>query len=496
VGELTTSLEPPIEADLSADVAPNETNTLRDRYDPPDLGWKDWFAPTLAPPSTENEVVGYVRGSTLFTDIASAMRTASRATHFVLIAGWGSQLGMQVGGVTLESLLTEVGATGAAIRALMYVQTQFLSVSNQAFVDLINDRAKIPNGAAVHDSRHLAFGAHHQKLVIVSGEKGLVAFCGGNDFVTDRYTIHDTHLRLRGQAAAALYKVFLERWNEHPQAKALSPPPAPVDAVAEAKTRHFVQVGRTYGNGNKHPGIDGTLQSPRGYRFAGDGVREVETMTLHAISRAKRFIYIEDQYLVSMAISAALAAAIPKLAFVLVVMSSTSSVNSELSQRAIDVSCFRRKRQDFLEPIEKAGPGKLSVFYGHESSWFHSKAWVVDDRFALVGSANVNRRGYTHDSEVTCGIFDANLEGNRAKTWFWPHEFRMNLWAKHLRMRAIDCRDPVYGRDKLWRTTGLVREAKWQKQFDNQPGEEADTALFEGVADKAWDDFVDPYGGA
>ena len=35
------------------------------------------------------------------------------------------------------------------------------------------------HGAAILDGRTLSYGSHHQKILIVKGEEGLIAFCGG-----------------------------------------------------------------------------------------------------------------------------------------------------------------------------------------------------------------------------------------------------------------------------------------------------------------------------
>ncbi len=36
----------------------------------------------------------------------------------------------------------------------------------------------------------------------------------------------------------------------------------------------------------------------------------------------------------------------------------------------------------------------------------HAKVCVIDDEWATVGSDNVSLRSWTHDSELTCAVFD------------------------------------------------------------------------------------------
>ena len=73
-------------------------------------------------------------------------------------------------------------------------------------------------------------GAHHDKVVIVNGRDGLIAFCGGLDFNSNRVTktingreyrfpsYHDTACRLWGPAAYDVLQKFKRRWSNHPVA--------------------------------------------------------------------------------------------------------------------------------------------------------------------------------------------------------------------------------------------------------------------------------------
>jgi phosphatidylserine/phosphatidylglycerophosphate/cardiolipin synthase-like enzyme len=48
---------------------------------------------------------------------------------------------------------------------------------------------------------------------------------------------------------------------------------------------------------------------------------------------------------------------------------------------------------------------------------------LVDDEFAIVGSANIGMRSMAYDSEVSLGIVDAENE--------FVRNLRMELWAQH-----------------------------------------------------------------
>jgi len=60
-------------------------------------------------------------------------------------------------------------------------------------------------------------------------------------------------------------------------------------------------------------------------------------------------------------------------------------------------------------------------------SYVHAKTWIFDDRFAIIGSANCNQRGWTHDSESCVGTFDESKD--TPGTYTFAHRLRIRLWA-------------------------------------------------------------------
>jgi len=207
--------------------------------------------------------------------------------------------------------------------------------------------------------------------------------------------------------------------------------------------------------------------------------------------------------LVSDAISLALEKAMPSLSMLVVLLCDTDFVNGELIAKndippwvsqGDSIAYYYQKRRDFLDRLYAAGPGKVHVFE-RTVSWMHSKAWVFDDKFAIIGSANVNRRGYTHDSEVQCGIFD--VKADKKSRWYWAHELRMNLWAKHLGVSPISCRDPIASLP-FWTatSTGTTRAVRVYDRNRDKATQTAgngfhpdSTAWYKGIA---WEKVVDP----
>lgn len=76
--------------------------------------------------------------------------------------------------------------------------------------------------------------------------------------------------------------------------------------------------------------------------------------------------------------------------------------------------------------------------------------WVFDDEYAIIGSANCNRRGYTHDSEVVAGI----AEPGSGPTRPFAQRLRMDLWALHLNLPANSLADEATSAALWLRPTG------------------------------------------
>jgi phosphatidylserine/phosphatidylglycerophosphate/cardiolipin synthase-like enzyme len=141
------------------------------------------------------------------------------------------------------------------------------------------------------------FNVFHQKIQVVRTDQGVHAYCGGIDLNADRLQtpghgsrspLHDVHARVDGPATAELFTTFAQRWQAAAGTTlALSAP----GALAGLPTggSDVVQVGRTY-----YKPLAG---SGRGLPYAPAGESTIlETMTA-AIGRARRYLYLEDQYL-------------------------------------------------------------------------------------------------------------------------------------------------------------------------------------------------------
>jgi phosphatidylserine/phosphatidylglycerophosphate/cardiolipin synthase-like enzyme len=374
---------------------------------------------------------------------------------------------------------------GVQIRALLY-QGQSLNdpVHNAPMADWIN---RLPTGGAILDRRYLNFGSHHQKMVVCLSSDGLVGYCGGMDIAEDRQwrdggprppktgepaAWHDVQLRLRGPAAYQLWRTFNARWIDHPlsridlgivnQRSVETPPLA--DNTPRGRGHLQVQVVRTFGNGSRHDGLDIGIypglkpmslfelaqfqehdplyRSYRVYGFAPDGEMSIYNLLCKAIRNTARTIYLEDQYLIESERIGTRRGNVPSIAEVLASTIARSSFEKMIVLTPIagtlqpELYQVWRRRVRFWQQLGAGAKDKVVIYaYNGDPAGpylVHSKTWIFDDRFAVVGSANCNRRGYSHDSEIAAGVGDENPAGNRLS---FAHELRIRLWLKHLNMK-------------------------------------------------------------
>ncbi|HMC71497.1 MAG TPA: phospholipase D family protein, partial [Mycobacteriales bacterium] len=328
-------------------------------------------------------------------------------------------------------------------------------------------------GIALLDQRVRRGGSHHQKLVVVRHRdrpNDDVAFAGGIDLshsrrddsqhggdrqrqpMDRRYGAtppwHDAMLEIRGPAVRDVQESFAQRWNDptpldhrnpyrrmlqrHADMPSRAEPVPPLAPAPPAIGPHRVQVLRTYAA--KRPA----------FPFAPQGERTIARAYEHVFSRARRLIYIEDQYLWSDVVAATIAAALrrePALQVIAVV-----------PRHPDDDGRFtgppnRLGQLSALALLRKAGGPRFGVFDLHNTNgtpvYVHAKICIVDDTWMSCGSDNFNRRSWTHDSELTCAVIDD--EGRL------PRELRMQLWSEHLGVGANDERlvDPTNAL-RLW----------------------------------------------
>jgi phosphatidylserine/phosphatidylglycerophosphate/cardiolipin synthase-like enzyme len=483
-----------------------------------------WFdqGTGMPPVLPGNEVNVLIDGENAFREIVAAMRKANSPGDFIYIVNWFCDVDFALvpdaeadrRSQTLRGVIDRAAASGVMIRALLWKEPD--SSQNSAAIKFLNGAEgtgpALRNAAAIHDNRgdkplsiagfHIlgsiprALGAQHQKIVCVFAGGRLISFCGGMDFKEDRVGIpapkpegaplHDVHCGVTGPAAFEFVKLFAEKWNDHPEGKKFNATKGEliIPPVPQRTGDHVVQVTRTYKEGV--------------YAFCPEGDDSAARMIGHAIRNARRFIYTECQYFTGApALTAALLAALPNIEHLTILLT-----HWELS----DIPFVNSRRRRFLRALT-ANPEhahKVRVFTlqpeGNTVSfqrglvphtYVHSKVWIIDDEFAVIGSVNSNQRSWMHDSEVAAGIYGARL----------PQSLRVELWQEHLNMRtpdgAAELRDGVAAAVHWLHPPKGARVRPYDIDERNQRGEN-DKGLpyhvprFLGDSDLVWNNIFDP----
>lgn len=143
------------------------------------------------------------------------------------------------------------------------------------------------------------FNVFHQKIQVVRNDDGIHAYCGGIDLNANRTQtpahgsrspFHDVHARVDGPAAGELTTTFIERWRRAAPGTTLAlDTPDALDGLP-TDGEDVVQVARTYYR--PAPGADHGFTT-----FAPNGESTILETLIAAVGRARRYIYLEDQYL-------------------------------------------------------------------------------------------------------------------------------------------------------------------------------------------------------
>ena len=228
---------------------------------------------------------------------------------------------------------------------------------------------------------------------------------------------------------------------------------------------HAVQVLRTY-----------PWKRPP-YPFAPNGERSIARFYRKAFARARSSIYVEDQYLWSREVAHVYAEALrrsPDLRIIIVVPRYPDR-DGVISGPAHEVG-----QEEALGSLREAGGDRVAV-YDLENGlgapiYLHAKVVIVDDVVAVIGSDNMNRRSWTHDSELSIAVLDARHDvreptdpggrGDMARAF--ARELRLRLWREHL--GEVDegvMLHPIRGFEK-WRSRAEALEI-WHRDGSHGP---------------------------
>ena len=325
---------------------------------------------------------------------------------------------------------------------------------------------------------------------------------------------HDISMQVVGQPARDLTRHFVQRWNyilrqrnpTRPTPFLLPPPdfnPADIEALGLNGTCE-VQMLRSCGWWSM-----GTPDKTE---------HSIMNAYIKTIEQSEHFIYIENQFFISSCevegtrientIGDALVERIVRanknredwraVVVIPLMPGFQNTVDSQdgTSVRLImqcqfrsicrgETSIFGRLRALDIEPEDyiqfyslrqwgKIGPTKMLVT---EQLYIHAKCMVVDDRIAIIGSANINERSMlgTRDSECAALVRDTDMirstmNGAPYLVGRFPHSLRMRLMREHL---GLDV-DEVMESDRV--EESHRQDAEWENDMDRMYSEDGDPA--------------------
>jgi phosphatidylserine/phosphatidylglycerophosphate/cardiolipin synthase-like enzyme len=140
------------------------------------------------------------------------------------------------------------------------------------------------------------------------------------------------------------------------------------------------------------------------------------------------------------------------------------------------------------------GPGASGGWPFLDEIYVHSKLWIIDDVYVKCGSMNVNRRGFTYDSEADFHAVDGALTRGKRRTAL---AFRNTLFFEHTRLfddkppkTPADVPDDVDDLLAFWldrANKGRVGVYDWSRDVGPD-------GLWRDKLDLTWKNITDPDG--
>lgn len=391
-----------------------------------------------------------------FTAAKAAMRAARRSVHLV---NWAfdpdTLFHPQPGGGgpdedRIGPFLTRLADERPEMDVRVLCWKASLPISaTQNFFTLKARRCFAGSRVRFHLDGSLPFGAaHHQKMIIIDDH---LVFCGGGDIGPDRWDTvrhrdddprrfrrgrkcyasrHELMMALQGAPARALGELFRDRWRRATGEEIRAAPgdtgaalwPACLEARFGAVTTGISRTRSRYGDLAE--------------------IRESEALFLAMIARAKRRIYLENQYMTSPILAEALAARLAEKDGPEVILVSTLHCPSWFDQMTMD-----RTRSAFIGRLELANVHRRLHAYcpvtsGGRIIIVHAKVAIIDDDLLRIGSTNLNNRscGFDTECDVTLeatggGAMQARREIARVRSDLVAHWLGV---ASEVLDRAVD----------------------------------------------------------
>jgi len=337
-------------------------------------------ATTGLPPTTAQRVDLLIDGAATYDALLDAVRGARDHVHLEYYIYHPDR-----SGTALRDALVERARAGVKVRLLLDAVGS-AGTADAFFADL---RAAGGELAWFHPMR---FGhvwkrpwlnmRTHRKIVVVDGRVGFAGGINITDEENERLradAYRDLHLRIEGDSVRALQLVFVEDW------------------VYATGSREFIgEVARAM-----PPPAHGPVHAQVLTSGPDSDWEAIHRLHVGAIHAAKRRVWLVTPYFV------------PGEA---AMMALTSAGFGGLDVRLLvpkvsDSTLVTYAARSYFDSLLEAG---VKV-YEYGPRMLHTKALLVDDELALVGSANFDHRSFRLNFEVCLLIRDAGVAGDLAK---------------------------------------------------------------------------------
>jgi phospholipase D1/2 len=262
------------------------------------------------------------------------------------------------------------------------------------------------------DPCHPVGAAHHQKIVVIDDR---VAFVGGMDIAMGRWDssehrahderrrdpkgkpfapVHDVQMMVEGPVAGAIAELVRLRWL----------------CATGQRLRRTRRAGEPWPAGvtpdleNVPVAISRTAPAYQGRRE----IREVEALYVDTIRRARRWVYVENQYLTAASVGEAIIARLAEPDGPEIVVVNPSKCAGWLEETTMGVLRVRLLRKIRAADVH----GHFHIYaptvpdLGDERLNVHAKLMIADGRLVRIGSANLNNRSMGLDTECDLAIED------------------------------------------------------------------------------------------
>ena len=378
-----------------------------------------------------------IDGAQALPRIAEAL---AGAREFVHLTGWhlapAFVLDRGRPETAIGALLAEI-AQRIPVRVLVWSGSPvpLFHPTRSEVAEIIDNLTHHTNIQAHGDPREHPLHCHHEKTIVIDGK---VAFVGGIDLTDDagdRWDLsahrarrklgwHDVGTRLRGPAVADVNDHFRTRWRE------LTGEQLPALPAPEAAGSSTVQVVRTVAEDMYESLPHGDFRIFESYR--------------RVLRSAQELIYLENQFLWAPELVSILADKLrnpptPQFRIVIVLpVKANNGAEDTRGQVGVLIDADKGGERMLAATIRALGsPGRADPVY------VHAKVAVVDDRWLIVGSANLNAHSLFNDTEMCVVTDDADL----------ARDTRVRLWSEHLELdqEMVSATTPVRLVDEQWR---------------------------------------------